>query len=51
MNNFRVAIPERCSCSHFDNRDLNVDFSISAIGRSFYKQTVGHGASIVPFIG
>jgi putative transposase len=41
----------KCSCSHFDHRDSNAAFNISANGWFLYEQTVGHSASIVRPIG
>ena len=41
----------RCSCSHFDHRDSNAAFNISANGWFFYEQTVGQSASAVRHIG
>jgi putative transposase len=41
----------RCSCSHFDHRDSNAAFNISANGWFLYEQTVGHSASAVGYIG
>lgn len=41
----------KCSCGHFDHRDSNAAFNISANGWFFDEQTVGHSASIVGRIG
>ena len=41
----------KCSCSHFDHRDSNAAFNISANGWFLYEQTVGHSASTVRSIG
>ena len=41
----------KCSCSHFDHRDSNAAFNISANGWFLYEQTVGQSASIVRSIG
>lgn len=41
----------KCSCSHFDHRDSNAAFNISANGWFLYEQTVGHSASTVRPIG
>lgn len=41
----------KCSCSHFDHRDSNASFNISANGWFLYEQTVGHSASAVRSIG
>jgi putative transposase len=41
----------RCSCSHFDHRDSNAAFNISANGWFLYEQTVGHSALAVGYIG
>ena len=41
----------KCSCSHFDHRDSNAAFNVSANGWFLYEQTVGHSASAVRFIG
>lgn len=41
----------KCSCSHFDHRDSNAAFNISANGWFLYEQTVGHSASTVRHIG
>jgi putative transposase len=41
----------KCSCSHFDHRDSNAAFNISANGWFLYEQTVGHSASTVGHIG
>lgn len=41
----------KCSCSHFDHRDSNAAFNISAKGWFLYEQTVGHSASAVRSIG
>ena len=41
----------KCSCSHFDHRDSNAAFNISANGWFLYEQTVGHSASAVGYIG
>lgn len=41
----------KCSCSHFDHRDSNAAFNISANGWFLYEQTVGHSASAVRSIG
>lgn len=41
----------KCSCSHFDHRDSNAAFNISANGWFLYEQTVGQSASIVRPIG
>lgn len=42
----------KCSnCGHFDHRDSNAAFNISAKGYMLDEQTVGHSASAVPFIG
>jgi len=37
----------KCSCSHFDHRDSNAAFNISAKGYFLYEQTVGHSDSAV----
>jgi len=41
----------KCPCSHFDHRDSNAAFNISANGWFLYEQTVGHSASAVRSIG
>ena len=41
----------KCSCGHFDHRDSNAAFNISAKGYFHDGQTVGHSASIVRHIG
>lgn len=41
----------KCSCSHFDHRDSNAAFNISANGWFLYEQTVGQSASAVRHIG
>ncbi|MFW6173096.1 MAG: RNA-guided endonuclease InsQ/TnpB family protein [Elusimicrobiota bacterium] len=42
---------ECSSCSHFDHRDSNAAFNLSANGRFLYYQTVGHSTSAVGYIG
>jgi putative transposase len=41
----------KCSCSHFDHRDSNAAFNVSANGWFLYEQTVGHSVSAVRSIG
>jgi len=41
----------RCSCSHFDHRDSNAVFNISANEWFLYEQTVGHSVLAVGYIG
>ena len=41
----------KCSCGHFDHRDSNAAFNISANGWFLDEQTVGHSASAVRPIG
>jgi len=41
----------KCSCGHFDHRDSNAAFNISANGWFLNEQTIGHSASIVRYIG
>ena len=41
----------KCSCGHFDHRDSNAAFNISANGLFLDEQTVGHSASAVRPIG
>ena len=41
----------KCNCGHFDHRDSNAAFNISAKGKLIYEQTIEDRDSVVRHIG